>query len=79
MATLRERLSKIETKLQTLIEGSAAKLFPGRKSTADMAYQLVDAMHSGLKQDFQGVLGFLITIRFSFTLKRQISMFQTLH
>jgi hypothetical protein len=55
MATLQERLSKIENKLQTLIEGSAAKLFPGRQSTADMAYQLVNAMHSGLKQDFQGV------------------------
>lgn len=54
MGTLKDHLSRIETRLQTLIEGSAAKLFPGHLSTADLALRLVEAMHAGLRHDADG-------------------------
>ncbi len=55
MGMWKEHLFLIEAKLQMLIEGSAARLFPGRRNTADVVSQLVKAMYAGLKQDSQGL------------------------
>lgn len=38
-----------------LVEGSTARLFPGNKITADLASQLVNAMHAGFRQDQNGI------------------------
>jgi hypothetical protein len=55
MGNIRDRLSRIENRLEALIEGSASRLFPGRMSAANLASLLVDAMHSGLQQDDQNL------------------------
>jgi hypothetical protein len=55
MGTLKQRLSQIENKLQILIEGSAARIFPSRKSMSELALKLVEAMHAGLRTDSQGI------------------------
>ncbi len=50
MGLFKQRLSQIETRLQTLIEGSAAWLFPNHQGTTNLAARLVHAMHLGLRQ-----------------------------
>lgn len=50
MGYFKQRLSQIENRLQALIEGSAARLFPNQQGTTDLAARLVSAMHDGLRQ-----------------------------
>ncbi len=41
---------QIETRLQTLVEGGLARLFPGRGFPPDLGQRLVEAMRSSLRQ-----------------------------
>ena len=54
MGLLEVRLSKVEARLQSLIEGSAALLFPLRLMPANLAEQLTLAMQAGIHPDSQG-------------------------
>lgn len=55
MGIIKDRLSRIENRLEALIEGNASRLLPGRMSAADIASLLVDAMYAGLQQDDQNL------------------------
>jgi hypothetical protein len=44
MGVMKIKLSKIEARLQALIEGSAARLFPSRRQQTDLASSLINAM-----------------------------------
>lgn len=54
--SMKIKLAKIEARLQSLIEGGAALLFPSAKRQKGLANSLVEAMHSGTHQDAQGNL-----------------------
>lgn len=54
IAGMKLNLAKLEARLQSLIEGSTARLFPGRKDPEDLAYRLVEAMRAGIQPDSQG-------------------------
>jgi len=57
MSLLQTTLNQIETRLQTLIEGSAALLFPGRLNPQRMlAQRLVAAMNAGIRTGPDGSL-----------------------
>ena len=43
------QLSRLEARLQSLIEGSAARIFPSGKSQSDLANRLVSAMQDGVQ------------------------------
>lgn len=49
MNAIKKRLDLLESKLGALIERSAARLFPSGAFPGDLAYQLVEAMRSGLE------------------------------
>jgi hypothetical protein len=44
---MKRKLAAIEARLQALIEGGAARLFPQRRQPDDLAYRLVEAMWAG--------------------------------
>jgi hypothetical protein len=44
---MKTRLQQIEARLQALVEGNAARLFPGRRQQDDLAKRLVEAMFAG--------------------------------
>ena len=52
--SLLDKLDLIETRLQLLIEGSAARLFPDYNLVNDLAPKLVDALKAGSKQNSNG-------------------------
>lgn len=49
------KLTQLETQLQALIEGSAARLFPGGKVQGNLAQSLVGAMRAGLQIEPDGM------------------------
>lgn len=51
---MRDRLSHLEEQLQSLIEGSLARLLGAQLSAADLATQLARAMEEGVRTDAQG-------------------------
>lgn len=56
MNILKYSLDQLENRLQSLIEGSTAKFFPGYSSTGDLAHQLVEAMRQGIQTAPDGAL-----------------------
>jgi hypothetical protein len=56
MTHLKAQLNRLETRLQALIEGSAARLVPLRGEADELPHQLVAAMQAGIQRDDQGVL-----------------------
>lgn len=50
MHPLEDRLSKIEAHLQRLVEGSAARLFPGAGASELFAQHLLEALHQSLSR-----------------------------
>lgn len=51
---LREKLDELESRLQSLVEGGAARLFSGYAPDKDLAHRLVDAMLSQSRQNSEG-------------------------
>ncbi|MCI0520102.1 MAG: FHA domain-containing protein [Chloroflexi bacterium] len=49
MAALREKLQQLESRLQTLIEGSAARLFAGADLSAELAESLAESMRAAAR------------------------------
>jgi len=49
------KLTQLEAQLQALIEGSAARLFPGGKIQGDLAQSLVAAMRAGVQIEPDGM------------------------
>jgi hypothetical protein len=54
-AMLTLKLTQLETQLQALIEGSAARLFPGGKVQGNLAQSLVAAMRAGIQIEPDGM------------------------
>jgi hypothetical protein len=48
------RANQLETQLRVLIEGSAEKIFPSSSVRADLAHQLVQAMHEKIRMESDG-------------------------
>lgn len=48
---IKERLDKLEFRLQALIEGSSARLYPSELRKIDLSHQLISAMQKGIKSD----------------------------
>jgi hypothetical protein len=46
---LKGQLSRLESRLQILIEGSAALLFSGRQTSHDLAFHLVEALRNAIR------------------------------
>jgi hypothetical protein len=53
---LSDRLRQLESRLETLIEGSAARFFPTVQTQHDLAVQLVEAMRQGIQAGPDGAL-----------------------
>jgi len=51
---MKHHLSKIEARLEALIEGSAARLFSTRARQKDLASQLIESMENGVSADAIG-------------------------
>ena len=56
MSPWKTKLSQLENRLQHLIEGSAARLFPHQGEYDDLPVRLVAAMRAGIQPDVQGDL-----------------------
>jgi hypothetical protein len=54
-AMLTLKLTQLEAQLQALIEGSAARLFPGGKVQGDLAQSLVAAIRAGVQIETDGM------------------------
>ncbi len=54
MGLLKEVLVQLESRLQTLIEGSAARIFASEHLQKELATRLTDAMQSGIKKQAGG-------------------------
>lgn len=54
MSAMKSTLAQIEARLQALIEGGAARLFPSSHRQNDLAFRLVEAMQRGLRQKADG-------------------------
>ena len=50
------RLRQLEVRLETLIEGSAARFFPAQRGQHSLAEQMVEAMRQGIHRGEDGVL-----------------------
>jgi hypothetical protein len=48
------QLSRLEDQLQALIEGSIARIFPGKDIERELAHQLVGTLHNGIQQSEDG-------------------------
>lgn len=48
-SALKAKLSQIEARLQALVEGGTARLFPGSQAAPDLSEQLVEAMRAGIR------------------------------
>lgn len=51
---LRDKLDELEARLQSLVEGGAARLFPGYNLEKDLAHHLLDALLSQSRQNSEG-------------------------
>jgi hypothetical protein len=49
MIAMKIKLAHIEARIQSLVEGSAAWLFPSKRHQANLASRLLEAMYSGVK------------------------------
>lgn len=49
-----DKLERLESRLQSLIEGSAARLFPDFKMEEELAHRLVEALQAGTRQNSEG-------------------------
>lgn len=49
-----DKLERLESQLQSLIEGSAARLFPDYKMEEELAHRLVEALQAGARQNSEG-------------------------
>lgn len=49
-----DHLERLESQLQSLIEGSAARLFPEYNLEEELAHRLVEALKAGTKQNSEG-------------------------
>ena len=56
MSFMQAKLAQLETRLQMLIEGSAAWLVPFQGVHNDLSHQLVEAMRAGIQQKSDGSL-----------------------
>jgi hypothetical protein len=56
MGSLRNTLALLEARLQTLIEGSAARLFASEDLQEELGARLTEALHAGVKQQPDGVM-----------------------
>ncbi|MFM8321743.1 MAG: FhaA domain-containing protein [Chloroflexota bacterium] len=56
MNQLPHRLARIEARLQAVVEGSAARLFPGRAAPPDLTHQLLQAMQRAARPAPGGAL-----------------------
>lgn len=54
MDAIKDRLDKMEFRLQGLIEGSAARLYASELRQIDLSHQLISAMQKGIKSDPDG-------------------------
>jgi hypothetical protein len=54
--SIKDQLSRLEIRLQVMIEGSAARLFPSKTSQTDLAQNLMNAMQAGIKTRSDGAL-----------------------
>lgn len=50
------KLAAIEARLQSLIEGGTALLFPKKRDPNDLVYRLIEAMRAGIQPDSHGNL-----------------------
>lgn len=50
----REKLDELESRLQSLVEGGVARLFPGFDPEKDLAHRLVDALLAQSRQSSEG-------------------------
>jgi hypothetical protein len=55
LADLKTALSRLETRLSTIVEGSAARLFPGGRMPQGLTTSLVEAMRQGVHPGPDGV------------------------
>ena len=49
MSTLKHALDRLESRLQSLVERSATRLFPGSRMPHELSYRLVEAMRSSVQ------------------------------
>lgn len=56
MSQLKAKLDQLEIRLQSLIEGSAARLFPEVYSQDELAHDLVSAMKERIRRDADGAI-----------------------
>ena len=56
MFSIKAKLSQIESRLQALIEGSAARLFPADQKQTELVARLVSAMQAGIRTGADGAL-----------------------
>jgi len=49
MSTLEDKLTRLESRLQNIFEGSAERLFPTSKPPKKLAHSLIEAMEDGIK------------------------------
>lgn len=54
MTTIKDALIQLENRLQNLVEGSAARLFPGSNAPTEMVRGLLRAMQDGVHYDAEG-------------------------
>ena len=54
MPTLKHTLAQLEARLQALVEGGAARLFPGGRAPQDLGARLTAAMRAGVQSDEAG-------------------------
>lgn len=55
MGTLKNALGQLEARLQTLVEGSTARLFPGGEASRQLVGGLLQAMQDGVRPGEDGV------------------------
>lgn len=55
MADLKTALSRLESRLSSIVEGSAARLFPGGRVPQGLTYSLVEAMRANVRPGIDGV------------------------
>jgi hypothetical protein len=56
ISALKNRLAQLEVRLQSIIEGSAARLFSADGQKDELAHRLIAAMQAGIKPDAAGRL-----------------------
>jgi hypothetical protein len=55
LTDLRNALSRLETRLSSIVEGSAARIFPDRRTPQGVTHSLVEAMRNSVRSGADGV------------------------